>query len=130
MATDQRIRQSLLAAGVDPDVLRDAEAAAADAAGEDAERVAAALGGGPDDPPVTVYSDMDRTHSAADYPEHAVRYVDLFTHAQDVRGWVRFDTWGVPVEGARVLSDDVVELELGPTVHDRVRFAREREALR
>jgi len=77
----------------------------------------------------TVYSDMDLAHSAGEFPEHGVDYLDLFTHADDIRGYLRFDTWGVPVEGGRVLSDDVVELSLGPTVDDRVRFAADRDAL-
>jgi hypothetical protein len=71
----------------------------------------------------TVYSDMDQAHSSADHPEHAVRWLDTYTHAADLRGWLRFDTWGVPVE------DGTVELTLGPTVNDRVRFAASREAL-
>ena len=77
----------------------------------------------------TCYSDMDIAHSSSDIQEHAVDYLDLFTHADDVRGYLRFDTWGVPVEGGRVLSDDVVELTLGPTIDARVRFAAERDAL-
>ena len=76
-----------------------------------------------------VYSDMDRAHSATDRPEHAVDYLDLYTHADDVRGYLRFDTWGAYVEGGRVLDEDLVELSLGPTVHDRVRFAPERDRL-
>ena len=72
---------------------------------------------------------MDRAHSASEFPEHTVEYLDLFTHADDIRGYLRFDTWGVPVEGGRVLSDEVVELSLGPTVDGRVRFAGSREAL-
>ncbi|MFD1597950.1 DUF7532 family protein [Halobellus rarus] len=77
-----------------------------------------------------VYSDMEMAHSAGGINEHAVEYLDLFTHGSDLRGYLRFDAWGVPVEGGRVLSDDVVELSLGPTVHDRVRFARDEDALR
>jgi len=76
-----------------------------------------------------VYSDMDIAHSSSDVQEHTVDYLDLFTHADDIRGYLRFDSWGVPVEGGRVLSDDVVELTLGPTVNGRVRFAADREAL-
>ena len=77
----------------------------------------------------TLYSDMDLAHSSSDVQEHAVDYLDLFTHADDVRGYLRFDSWGVPVEGGRVLSDETVELTLGPTVDARVRFAADREAL-
>ena len=77
-----------------------------------------------------VYSDMELAHSAGGINEHAVEYLDLFTHGSDLRGYLRFDTWGVPVEGGRVLSADVVELSLGPTIHDRVRFAHDEDALR
>lgn len=77
----------------------------------------------------TLYSDMDVAHSSSDIQEHTVDYLDLFTHADDIRGYLRFDSWGVPVEGGRVLSEKVVELSLGPTVNSRVRFAGDREAL-
>ena len=76
----------------------------------------------------TVYSDMDRAHSTAEYPEHGVEYFDLYTHAADIRGYLRFDSWGVPVEGGRALGDELVELTLGPTVNGRVRFAADRDA--
>ena len=75
----------------------------------------------------TIYSDMDGAHSSIEYPEHAVEYLDLFTHAADIRGYLRFDSWGVPVEGGRVLDEGVVELTLGPTVGGRVRFAPDRD---
>jgi len=71
----------------------------------------------------TVYSDMDRAHSTADVHEHEVDFLDLFTHADDIRGYLRFDSWGVWVAGGRLLSETVAELTLGPTVHARVRFA-------
>jgi hypothetical protein len=77
----------------------------------------------------TIYSDMEMAHSASDVQEHDVSYLDLFTHADDIRGYLRFDSWGVPVEGGRVLSDDAVELSLGPTVDDRVRFSHDDDAL-
>ena len=77
----------------------------------------------------TVYSDMDQAHSAEAFPEHEVEYLDLFTHANDIRGYLRFSTWGVPVEGGRVLSEDLVELSLGDTVNSRIQFAASREAL-
>ena len=124
MSFDSRVRAALREAGVSADTLRTASETAA----EDAERVADELEtffANHD----TVYSDMDLTHSSSEFPEHAVEYADLFTHSEDVRGWLRFDSWGVYVEGGRVLTDDVVELTLGPTVHDRVRFAADREAL-
>ena len=83
----------------------------------------------------TVYSDMEMAHSSSQFPEHTVETLDLTTHAADMRGWLRFDTWGVYVEDGRILesADDGephhVELTLGPTVHDRVRFAADRETL-
>jgi len=77
----------------------------------------------------TVYSDMDLAHSADEFPEHGLEYVDLYTHADALRGYVKFDGWGAAVEGGRVLSEGVVELTLGETVDDRVRFAADRNAL-
>jgi len=124
MLFDQRTRRALRDAGLSADSLREVEREATEAARADAQTVAAFFGDHD-----TVYSDMALTHSNAEYPEHAVDYCDLFTHSQDVRGFLRFDTWGVYVEGARPIGDDVVELELGPTVHDRVRFAATRDAL-
>lgn len=141
MLFDQRTRTRLREAGLDNDTLRRIEKEVAAEAEDVAERVESFFA----DLDV-VYSDMDLTHSRSNYPEHDLEYVDLFTHSQDIRGFIRFDTWGAYVEGARVLSDDVsesqrdsstanggtvsvVELELGPTVHDRVRFARDRAAL-
>lgn len=118
MSFHPRLRRALREAGVSQETLREASEAAA----EDAERVAEQLAAFFEDRE-TYYSDMDLTHSADEYPEHTVEYADLFTHSEDVRGWLRFDSWGVYVEGGRVLSDEVVELTLGPTVNDRVRFA-------
>ncbi|MDQ2055204.1 hypothetical protein [Halobellus sp. H-GB7] len=77
-----------------------------------------------------VHSDMEKAHSTDDIHEHDVEFLDLFTHGGDLRGYLRFDTWGVPVEDGRILSEEVVELSLGPTVHDRVRFAHDEDALR
>lgn len=77
----------------------------------------------------TVYSDMDIAHSSSAIQEHSLDYVDLYTHADDIRGYVRFDTWGVPVEGGRVLTESKVELTLGPSVDGRVRFAADEDAL-
>lgn len=76
-----------------------------------------------------VYSDMELAHSTAEFPEHTVEYCDVTTHAADMRGWLRFGTWGVYVEDGRLLDDGTVELTLGPTVNDRVRFAPTRDAL-
>jgi hypothetical protein len=129
MLFDQRTRNALREAGVDDETLRAVEERAAEEAARTAREAADFLGGGPDDPPRTVYSDMDLTHSSDEFPEHDLRYVDLFTHSQDVRGFVRFGTWGAYAEGARVLDGEVVELTLGPTVNGRVRFAHTREAL-
>ena len=77
----------------------------------------------------TVYSDMEIAHSSSAIQQHTLDYVDLYTHADDIRGYVRFDSWGVPVEGGRVLTEETVELTLGPTVNGRVRFAGDEDAL-
>ena len=125
MHFDQRTQNALReVAGLSTDDLREVADAVAEATEREAERLESFFDGVD-----AVYSDMDRTHSAEEYPEHALEYVDLFTHSEDIRGYLRFDTWGVYVEGGRVLNDDVVELTLGPTVHDRVRFALDREHL-
>ena len=73
---------------------------------------------------------MERAHSAGGINGHTIEYVDVFTHGSELRGYLQFGTGGVPVEGGRVLSEDVVELSLGPTIHDRVRFAADEDALR
>lgn len=122
---DQREQGALRAvAGLSTEELQavsDAVGAATEAAAADIE----AFFEGVD----TVYSDMDQAHSSAEFPEHTVDYVDCYTHSADLRGYLRFDTWGVPIEDGRVLSEDVVELSLGPTVDGRVRFATTRDAL-
>ncbi|QGN06484.1 hypothetical protein Hrd1104_03685 [Halorhabdus sp. CBA1104] len=77
-----------------------------------------------------VVSDMTMAHSDADHQTHVVEYIDLYTHADDIRGYLRFDDWGVPIEGGRVLEDGkLVELALGSTVNDRVRFALDTDTL-
>ncbi|MFC3478128.1 DUF7532 family protein [Halobacterium litoreum] len=124
MLFDQRTRELLRDAGLSQDDIQRVERDASEQARETADRVESFFDGLD-----TVYSDMDQTHSAADYPEHDLDYVDLFTHSEDIRGFVRFDSWGAYVEDARVLSEDAVELTLGPTIHGRVRFAAEREHL-
>jgi hypothetical protein len=72
---------------------------------------------------------MSMAHSASDVQKHAVEHLDCYTHGADLRGYLRFDSWGVYVEGGRPLSDGKVELSLGPTVHDRVRFADDPDRL-
>ncbi|AUG48319.1 hypothetical protein BVU17_12590 [Haloarcula taiwanensis] len=120
----QREQQALREAGVDQDTIEAASEAVVEATDDAAAALEAFFDGRE-----TVYSDMDLAHSASEVQEHAVEYCDLFTHADDIRGYLRFDTWGVPVEGGRVLSHEKVELSLGPTVHDRVRFAADEDAL-
>lgn len=125
MHFDQRTQRALREVGLDTDDLRRASEAIVDAVATDAAELEAFF----DDHDV-VYSDMELAHSTADYPEHAVDHLDLTTHAADMRGWLRFDTWGAYVEDGRLLEDGSVELTLGPTVHDRVRFAADRDTLR
>lgn len=129
MLFDQRTRAALRDAGLSREDIADIEDDVAEQAQADARRVESFFDGR-----AVVYSDMDLTHSRSDYPEHDFDYVDLFTHSEDIRGFVRFETWGAYVEGARVLEDadgepTVVELTLGPTVDARVRFAGERSQL-
>ena len=120
----QREQRALRDAGLSTDEIEaasDAVVAATDEAAADLEAFFADR--------ERMYSDMDIAHSSGDVQEHAVEYLDLFTHADDIRGYLRFDSWGVPVQGGRTLSEEVVELTLGPTVDGRVRFAADREAL-
>lgn len=158
MLFDARTREHLRDAGLTRDDLRRIEDAVAADARETADAVESFF-----DAHDVVYSDMDLTHAKHDRPEHDVDYCDLFTHSQDIRGFLRFETWGVYVEGTRVLREAedadrasgrasdtraarreaedgndadatdappvLVELSLGATVHDRVRFAASREAL-
>ena len=120
----QREQAALRDAGLD----RDAIEAASDAVVEATDEAAAALEAFFDGRE-TIYSDMDIAHSSSAIQEHTLEFVDLYTHADDIRGYVRFDSWGVPVEGGRVLTDAKVELTLGPTVNGRVRFAGDEDAL-
>ena len=120
----QREQAALRDAGLDQDTIEAASEAVVEAtkqAAADLEAFFADLD--------TVYSDMDIAHSSSDIQEHTLDYVDLYTHADDIRGYVRFDSWGVPVEGGRVLTDEKVELTLGPTVDERVRFAGDEDTL-
>jgi hypothetical protein len=124
MHFDQRTQAALREAGLSDEEIRAASERVVEATREAAADLEAFFADRD-----AVYSDMDQAHSAEEFPEHAVDYLDLFTHADDIRGYLRFDSWGVPVTGGRVLSADVVELSLGPTVDDRVRFAAGRDAL-
>lgn len=118
MHFDPRTQEALRAVGLDTDQLRAASDLVSEAVLEDAATLEAFFADRD-----TVYSDMDMAHSAGDTAEHHVEHLDLYTHGADLRGYLRFDTWGVYVEGGRPLSEETVELSLGPTVHDRVRFA-------
>jgi predicted deacylase len=125
MHFDQRTQAALRDVGLTTEEIRTASDAVADAVERDAETIRAFFEGGG-----TMYSDMEMAHSADEIQEHEVAFVDLFTHGSDLRGYLRFDSWGVPVEGGRVLNDETVELSLGPTVDARVRFARDPDSLR
>ena len=118
MHFDQRTQRALRAAGLSTEEVRAVSESVVEATAEAAHELEAFFVDLD-----TVYSDMDLAHSAGDVAEHDLEYVDLYTHAADLRGYVRFSEWGVPVKGGRVLADDTVELTLGPTVHDRVRFS-------
>lgn len=118
MHFDQRTQRALRdVGGLSTDHLQDVSAAIVEATRDEADRLEAFFEGLD-----TVYSDMEQAHTTTEHPEHRVEYLDLYTHANDIRGYLRFDTWGVYVDGGRVLEEDLVELTLGPTVHDRVRF--------
>lgn len=125
MHFDPRTQRALREAGLDTDDLR----AAADRVAELVREEAAALESffRPEGP---FYSDMDAAHAhGGDHREHPTAALDAYTHAADLRGYLSFEAWGVYVEDGRTLDDGTVELTLGPTVHDRVRFARDPDAL-
>ncbi|MFO7926338.1 MAG: DUF7532 family protein [Halobacteriota archaeon] len=124
MHFDQRTQTALREFGLDTEAIAAISESVVDAVATDATAIERFLSGLD-----TVHSDMDLAHSNAEFPEHGLEYVDLYTHGADLRGYIAFDGWGVPVEDGRVLSDSVVELTLGPTVHDRVRFAADRDDL-
>lgn len=124
MHFDPREQAALREVGLDADDLQTAADLVADAVDEAAADLAAFFEGGG-----TYYSDVDTAHGDGGIREHDVNHLDVYTHAADLRGYLKFDRWGVPVEDGRVLNDEVVELTLGETVNDRVRFARDPEAL-
>ena len=143
MHFDQREQHALREAGLSTDEIEVVSDAVADAVARDAERLQAFFDR------ETLYSDMDRAHSSSEIQEHSVEFLDLYTHSDEIRGYLRFESWGVWVAGGRILREsgeddrressehtngedstreseddpEMVELRLGPTVHDRVRFA-------
>jgi len=125
MHFDQRTQQALRDVGLETDDLQTASAAVAEAVKADGAALEAFF-----EAHDTVYSDMEMAHSRAAFPEHTVESLDITTHAAEMRGWLRFDTWGAYVKDGRILGEEYVELTLGPTVHSRVRFASDRETLR
>lgn len=129
MHFDGRTQRALREAGLDAESIAAASDRVADLVAEDADRLRDFF-----DAEGPFYSDMELAHSTAETQEHPTADVDLFTHGSDLRGYLSLDGWGVPVEGGRVLregdeSPTLVELSLGATIHDRVRFARERGEL-
>ncbi|MFB6080315.1 MAG: hypothetical protein ABEJ81_04890 [Haloferacaceae archaeon] len=124
MHFDPRTQAALREVGLDDGDLRRASELVAEAVRRDADRLEAFFAEHD-----TLHADLDLAHSDADVRTVDVDHLDCYTHGADLRGYLRFDAWGVYVEGGRVLGEDVVELTLGPTVHDRVRFAVSRDAL-
>lgn len=147
MHFDSRTQQALREAGLSTDDLRAVDERVKALVAADADALAAFFAAND-----TVYSDMDLAHGADDVVEHDVDHLDCYTHGDELRGYLKFETWGVPVEGGRPLDDGadedgetggsdgggpdadgspprVVELTLGPTVDGRTRFAADRDAL-
>lgn len=123
MHFDQRTQRALRdVGGLSTDQQQHVSAAIVEATRNEADRLEAFFDGLD-----TVYSDMEQAHTTTEHPEHHVKYLDLYTHANEIRGYLRFDTWGVYVDGGRVLEEDLVELTLGPTVYDRVRFTTNKD---
>ncbi|MFC7097831.1 DUF7532 family protein [Halobaculum marinum] len=124
MHFDPREQAALREVGLDTDDLRRASDLVGEAVDDVADDLAAFFEGGG-----TYYSDMDTAHGDGGVREHDVDHLDVYTHAADLRGYLKFERWGVPVEDGRVLNEETVELTLGPSIHDRVRFATDPEAL-
>ena len=144
MHFDRRTQRALREAGLDDDAIATASDRVAELVAEDADRIRDFFAA--DGP---YHSDMELAHSTAEIQEHPTADVDVFTHGSDLRGYLSLDGWGVAIEGGRVLrtteageanrdGDEpgspgetavLVELSLGETVHDRVRFARDPEEL-
>lgn len=129
MHFDGRTQQALREAGLDAAAIATVSDRVAELVADDANRLREFFA---DDGPY--HSDMELAHSTAAVQEHATADIDVFTHGSDLRGYLSLDGWGVPIEGGRILRSAgetpvLVELSLGPTIHDRVRFARDPEEL-
>ncbi|GAB7009842.1 DUF7532 family protein [Halorubrum trueperi] len=129
MHFDGRTQQALREAGLDAEAIVAASERIADLTAKDADRLGDFF-----DRDGPYYSDMELAHSTAETQEHPTADVDLFTHGDDLRGYLSLDGWGIPVEGGRVLregdgSPALIELSLGATIHGRVRFSRDRGEL-
>ncbi len=134
MHFDSRTQAALREVGLSTAEIRAAADGVVDRVRQDADDLAAFFESGGE-----YHTDLQLAHGDADVVEQHVEWIDLYTHAADIRGYLRLDGWGVPVEGGRVLDraeeDDsegrprAVELTLGGSVGDRVRFATEAEAL-
>ncbi|MFB6160473.1 MAG: hypothetical protein ABEJ61_04755 [Haloferacaceae archaeon] len=124
MQFDPRVQDALREVGLDDEAIRRADELVREAVADEADRLTAFF-----EEHDRLYADLDRAHSDREVEAVTVDRLDCYTHGADLRGYLRFDTWGAYVEGGRVLDDGVVELTLGPTVHDRVRFATDRAQL-
>ena len=130
MHFDGRTRRALREAGLKTEEIEAIADRVAELVVADADALAAFFA-----EPGPVHSDMELAHSTDDVQTHPSADVDLFTHGADLRGYLSLDGWGVPVEDGRILRTDgaddpiLVELTLGDTINDRIRFARDPEAL-
>ncbi len=124
MHFDQRTQTALREFGLTTEEIAEISSSVVEATASEADAIESFLEG-----LETVYSDMDLAHSSAELPEHDLEGIELYTHAADLRGYIDFGEWGAYVEDGRILSEFVIELTLGPEVHDRVRFAADRDAL-
>lgn len=126
MQFDPRTQAALREGGLTTEAIETASDHVTRAVGADADRIEC----------TATVSDTELAHGD-DAETHTDPSAELSTHAADLRGWLSLDGLDVSDEGQRVSSDEgrrvssdeVVELSLGPTVHDRVRFTLDREAL-
>ena len=119
----QREQTALREAGLDTDDLRAVSDRVSELVAETAADLEAFVASHD-----TLYSDMDLAHAGDGPAEHAVEYLDCYTHGGELHGWLRFETWGETVTDGRVLGDGTIELTLAGR-HGRTRFATTPEAL-
>jgi len=121
MHFDQRTQRAFRDVGLETDELRAASEAVVDAVAEDAAALEAFF-----DEHDTVYPTWRWPTRVRTTPNTtSTTPTSRLTPTRCAAG--SDSTWGVSVEDGRILGDGHVELSLGPTIDDRVRFAADRD---